>query len=55
MSEGELLLSGIQHDPGPEASAEPVGEVTQPAEILGSDSLGSFDFDADHGAVRYSS
>ena len=52
MPEGELLLSGVQHDPGPEAIAEPVGEVAQPAEVLGSDSLGSLDFDADHGASR---
>jgi hypothetical protein len=47
---GELLFSGIERYPGPEAVAEPSRQVAQATEVLGPDGLGRLDLDADHGA-----
>jgi hypothetical protein len=44
------VLSGVDH--GPEATAEPVRQVAQAAEILGPDGLGGLDLHAYHGAGR---
>ena len=46
VTEGKLLFTGIEHDPGPEAVAEPVRHVIQAAEVLGADGLGGLDLDA---------
>ena len=46
------MLSGVEHDPGPEAVAEPVRQMAQSAEVLGTDGLGSLDLHANHGAGR---
>ena len=43
------MLAGVEHDPGTEPVAEPVGQVAQAAEVLGADSLCGLDLNADHG------
>jgi hypothetical protein len=43
-----LLLAGVEHDPGSEAVAKPVGQVAQAAEVLAADGLGRLDLDADY-------
>jgi hypothetical protein len=52
ITEGELLFSGVEHDSGPEAVAEPVRKVAQAAEVLATDALGGLDLDTDHGTGR---
>ena len=52
VTEGKLLFTGIEHDPGPEAVAERVRHLMQAAEVLGADGLGGLDLDAGCGADR---
>lgn len=41
------MFSGLEHDPGPEAVAQPVRQVAKAAEVFGPHRLGGFDLDAD--------